>query len=160
MRCFADCETDRLNGEWLERDTDLCYYSATMRNNVRDILLGLHRDHVRAWEQQNLLGLRALFYDEAVIFHTEPPARFPDFKTFENNLNQHFTHCDELSLVTSNIQIEVEEETAWVTSFFLKGFRENGEIMRQSGRWTEIYAKRNGDWKIVHFHASHDPEPA
>ncbi len=101
--------------------------------------------------------MRAVFADEAVVFGTEPPSKFSDFKTFENTLQQYFSQMSDVSFMTSNIQIEVFEPVAWVTSLFLWIYRLNGEEVRETGRWTEIYLERDGDWKLAHFHASRDP---
>lgn len=131
-----------------------------MRNKPREDLLSCHRRHVRAWSEKNLDRLREIYADDAVVFNTEPPARFSDFKTFENTLHQHFAKIGEVSFLTSNIQIEVQTSTAWVCSQYLKEYRVNGSIVRQSGRWTEVYTCDSGDWKLVHLHSSLDPEGA
>jgi ketosteroid isomerase-like protein len=128
-----------------------------MRNTLRDTVLALHRRHARAWERRNLDEMRDIFAGDAIIFNTEPPARFSDFKTFENTLQQYFAHIEEVSFITSNIQIEAADPFAWVTSLYLKAYHRNGELVRESGRWTEVYAPVGGDWKLVHFHASRDP---
>ena len=130
-----------------------------MRNNPREFLLSIHRQHVKAWEQKSLENLRSLYAEEAIVFNTAPPARFPDFKTFENNLQQYFSQIREVSILTSNIQIEVHGEVACVTSQYLMAYHRNGDLLRQNGRWTEIYHqhKDGGDWKLIHFHSSPDP---
>lgn len=131
-----------------------------MRNNPRETLLSVHRRHVKAWEQKNLDQLRELYAENAIIFNSDPPPRFSDFKTFENTLNQHFSQRQELALFTSNIQIEVHGEVAWISSLYLMAFRLNGELIRQNGRWTEIYQQIGGDWKLTHLHSSPDPAVA
>jgi len=130
-----------------------------MRNNPREFLLSVHRQHVKAWEQKNLEDLRSLYAEEAIIFNTSPPARFSDFKTFENNLKKHFSQIREVSILTSNIQIEVHGEVACVTSQYLMAYHRNEDLFRQNGRWTEIYRqdKDDRDWKLIHFHSSPDP---
>jgi ketosteroid isomerase-like protein len=128
-----------------------------MRNNPREDLLNCHRRHVRAWEQKNLDQLRELYAEDAVIFNTEPPAQFLSFRTFENTLNQHFSHIGEMSIFTSNIRIEVNGVLAWISSQFLREYRLPGRTIRQNGRWTEVYIKGEDDWKVVHLHASLDP---
>ena len=50
-----------------------------MRNNPREKLLNLHRQHVRAWEERSLEHLRDLYSGDAVVFNFMPPARFSDF---------------------------------------------------------------------------------
>lgn len=99
-----------------------------------------------------------MFADDAVIFVNDPPPRFSDFKTFENTIQQHFGRISEVSFFTSNIQIEVFDKVAFVTSQYLRAYRQNGEMVRENGRWTEVYAQEDGDWKIVHLHSSPDPE--
>ena len=128
-----------------------------MRNNPREQLLNLHRHHVKAWEQKSFDHLRDLYNDDAVIFNIVPPPRFSDFKTFENTLNQYFTQIKEVSILTSNIQIEVQGNVSWVTSQYLMAYNLNGQLIRQNGRWTEIYFLTNGEWKLSHLHASPDP---
>jgi len=85
-----------------------------MRNNPRERLLNLHRRHVKAWEQKNLDHLRDLYSGDAIVFNITPPARFSDFKTFENTLQQYFAKMKELSMLTSNIQIEVHGDVACI----------------------------------------------
>ena len=128
-----------------------------MRNNPREHLLTLHREHVKAWEQKSLDRLRYLYSGEVVVFNIIPPARFSDFKTFENTLHQYFAQMKELSILTSNIQIEVHGDVAWITSQYLMAYHQNGQLVRQNGRWTEIYWRDEVDWKLTHLHSSPDP---
>lgn len=129
-----------------------------MRNNPRDTLLALHRRHVKAWEQKNLEHLRSLYSEDAVIFNTVPPPRFSGFKTFENTLHHYFDQIQDLALFTSNIQIEVRGEVGWITSQYLLAYQLHEKLVRQNGRWTEIYRQVNGGWKITHLHSSPDPQ--
>lgn len=92
-----------------------------------------------------------------MIFGTAPPSRFGDFKTFENTLQQYFLNLSEVTFTTSNIQIEVAEPVGWITSLYLWTYRVNEESIRERGRWTELYFQVEGEWKLVHFHASKDP---
>ena len=130
-----------------------------MRNNPREALLNKHRQHVKAWEHKNLDNLRLLYTDDAVIFNTVPPPRFSDFKTFENTLQRYFTQIREVSILTSNIQIEVHGSVAWISSQYMMAYHKNGQLIRQNGRWTEVYCQEKGDtkWKLTHFHSSPDP---
>jgi len=129
-----------------------------MRNNPRETILTLHRRHARAWERRNLEEMRLLYAEEVVVFSTEPPAKFSDFRTFENNLQHYFSLISEVSFITSNIQIELTADMALVTSLYLKAFRENDQMKRESGRWTEVYRQvSEGRWQLIHFHASRDP---
>lgn len=128
-----------------------------MRNNPRDLLLGLHRQHVKAWEQKSLEHLRHIYSEDAVIFNTVPPPRFSDFKTFENTLSHYFSEIDDISLFTSNIQIEVHGEVAWITSQYLLAYQSKDRLVRRNGRWTEIYQHVNEHWKLTHLHSSSDP---
>ena len=129
-----------------------------MRNNPREHLLNLHRTHVRAWEQKSFDHFRHLYSHEAVIFNIVPPPRFSDFKSFENTLQQYFAQIKEVSVLTSNIQIEVEGDVAWITSQYLMAYHQNGQLFRQNGRWTEVYRQdEQGEWKLMHLHSSPDP---
>ncbi len=128
-----------------------------MRNNPRDNLLGLHRQHVKAWEQKNLEQLREIYAQDAVIFNMVPPPRFSDFKTFENTAQQYLSRFNELTFFTSNIQIEIRGDVAWITSLYLMAYHSEGQLHRHSGRWTEVYSRVNGYWRLNHLHSSPDP---
>ena len=128
-----------------------------MRNNPRERLLNLHREHVKAWQQQSLGNLRRLYSGEVIVFNTVPPPRFSDFKTFENTLQQYFAQIRDLTLFTENIQIEVEGDVGWITSQYLMTYQIKDQFLRQTGRWTEIYQRDDGDWKLAHLHSSSDP---
>ncbi|MGW8181885.1 MAG: YybH family protein, partial [bacterium] len=78
-------------------------------------------------------------------------------KTFENTLHQYFSRIGEMSIFTSNIRIEVNGRMAWVSSQYLREYRLTGRAFRQSGRWTEVYKRAEGKWRIVHLHSSLDP---
>lgn len=128
-----------------------------MRVNPRDDLLEVHRRHVKAWEQKDLSVLRNIYSENAVIFNTVPPPRFSDFKTFENTAHYYLSHLSELTFFTTNIQIEVHGEVAWITSQYLMAFHQNGLTKRETGRWTEIFQKLNDHWRLTHLHSSPDP---
>jgi ketosteroid isomerase-like protein len=128
-----------------------------MRNNPRDNLLDLHRRHVKAWERRSSTELKEIYSEDAVVFSTFLPPRFSDFKTFENTLQRYFSKLRELTFFTSNIQIEVKGEIAWVTSQYLLAYGLEEKVLRENGRWTEIYQKENGAWKLTHLHSSPDP---
>ena len=130
-----------------------------MRNNPREALLNRHRQHVKAWEQKSLDNLRLLYNEDVVIFNTVPPPRFSDFKTFENTLQQYFAQIGEVSILTSNIQIEVHGSVSWISSQYMMAYHKNGKLLRQHGRWTEVYRQEKGEteWKLIHFHSSPDP---
>ena len=105
----------------------------------------------------SLGNLRRLYSDEVVVFITVPPPRFSDFKTFENTLQQYFSQIQELTLFTENIQIEVEGDVGWITSQYLMAYQMKDDFLRQTGRWTEIYHREDGEWKLAHLHSSSDP---
>ena len=117
----------------------------------------MHRRHVKAWEQKSLDLLRNLYSENAVIFNTAPPPRFSDFKTFENTIHRYFTQIQDIALFTSNIQIEIRGEVAWITSQYLLAYQRNDRLVRQNGRWTEIYHQVNDHWELTHLHSSSDP---
>ena len=128
-----------------------------MRNNPRDLLLDMHRQHVSGWQQKNLGTLRQVYAEDAVIFDKVPPPRFSDFKTFENTAIQYFNEVQDITLLTDNMQIEFQGNVGWITSQYLMAYQTKGELQRETGRWTEIYQRVDDDWKLTHFHSSPDP---
>jgi ketosteroid isomerase-like protein len=128
-----------------------------MRNNPRELLLNMHRQHVSGWQQKDMLTLRGVYAEQAVVFEKVPPPRFSDFKTFENTLHQYFSRVHDITLLTDNIQIEFSGDVGWITSQYLMAYQAKGRLQRETGRWTEIYQRENGEWKLTHFHSSPDP---
>ncbi len=50
-----------------------------------------------------------------------------------------------------------DDRIGWIASRYELAVRRGEGVHRRTGRWTEIYEKRDGAWKLVHLHSSDDP---
>ncbi len=133
--------------------------SANERETAR--LLELHERHVRAWNEFDLGALGQIYDSECYIFDTIPPPAFPNLKEFLEHLTPVFQSFSGFRLRTFDHVVRVDERRddriGWVASRYELEARRSAGVYRHTGRWTEIYDKRDGIWKLVHLHSSQDP---
>jgi ketosteroid isomerase-like protein len=104
-----------------------------------DRLLELHRAHVTAWNEFDLGSLGKIYDPDCYIFDTIPP---PVFK----NLGEFLEHVTPALQAFNAFKLSEMEA------------RRGEGVNRRTGRWTEIYEKRDGEWRLIHLHSSDDPE--
>jgi ketosteroid isomerase-like protein len=133
--------------------------SADEREKAR--LLELHETHVRAWNEFDLGALGQIYDPECYIFDTIPPPVFRNLKEFLEHVTPVFQLYSEFNLRTFDKVVRVDERRddriGWVASRYELEARRGAGVYRHTGRWTEIYDKRGGFWKLVHLHSSQDP---
>jgi ketosteroid isomerase-like protein len=133
-----------------------------MEDREKERLLERHNEHVRAWNEFDLGALGEIYERDCYIFDTIPPPAFRNLQTFLARftpVRQAFTG---FKLRTSDQIVRVDERQddriGWIASRYKLEARHGAAVHRRSGRWTEIYEKKDGVWKLVHLHSSDDPE--
>jgi ketosteroid isomerase-like protein len=124
-------------------------------------LLERHAAHVRAWNEFDLGALGEIYDPDCHIFDTVPPPVFHGLKEFLEHVAPALQSFNTFSLRTFDLVVRVDERSddriGWVASRYEIEARRNEGVHRRCGRWTEIYEKRERDWKLVHLHSSDDP---
>jgi ketosteroid isomerase-like protein len=123
-------------------------------------LLDRHHAHVNAWNDFDLGALGAIYDPECFIFDaTAPTCR--SFAELLRHLTPARHSYSAFTLRTFDQIVRVDERRddriGWIASRFEIEARHGEGVYRRSGRWTEIYEKRDDGWKLVHLHASDDP---
>jgi ketosteroid isomerase-like protein len=120
-----------------------------------------HDAHVEAWNAFDLGALGEIYDPDCMIFDTIPPPAFGNLKEFLAHLAPLLQSYNGFELRTFDHVVRVDERRddriGWVTSRYEVTVRRGEAVHRRRGRWTEIYEKRDKDWKLVHLHSSDDP---
>ena len=132
------------------------------RSSEGDRLLELHQRHVSAWNEFDLGALGEIYDPQCYIFDTIPPPVFGDLREFLEHVTPALQAFNAFKLRTFDQVVRVDERRddriGWIASRYEIEARRGEGVHRRTGRWTEIYEKRGGDWKLVHLHSSDDPE--
>lgn len=125
-------------------------------------LLELHQTHVKAWNEFDLGALGEIYDPGCYIFDTIPPPVFRDLSEFLEHATPALQSFNAFKLRTFDQVVRVDERRddriGWIASRYEIEARRGEGVHRRTGRWTEIYEKREDDWKLVHLHSSDDPE--
>jgi ketosteroid isomerase-like protein len=127
-----------------------------------DRLLELHQAHVKAWNEFDLGALGEIYDPGCHIFDTIPPPVFRDLREFLEHVTPALQSFTAFELRTFDQVVRVDERRddriGWIASRYEMEARRGEGVNRRTGRWTEIYEKRDGEWKLIHLHSSDDPE--
>jgi ketosteroid isomerase-like protein len=127
-----------------------------------DRLLELHQAHVKAWNEFDLGALGEIYDPQCYIFDTIPPPVFKDLGDFLHHVTPALQAFHSFKLRTFDQVVRVDERRddriGWIASRYEMEARRAEGVHRRSGRWTEIYEKRQDAWKLIHLHSSDDPE--
>jgi ketosteroid isomerase-like protein len=121
----------------------------------------LHEAHVRAWNEFDLGALGQIYDPDCCIFDIIPPPVFRNLREFLEHVTPLFQSYSGFQLRTFDQVVRVDERRddriGWITACYELEARRGEGVYRHTGRWTEIFEKRDNTWKLVHFHSSQDP---
>ncbi|MGD2215502.1 MAG: nuclear transport factor 2 family protein [Gemmatimonadales bacterium] len=124
-------------------------------------LLELHQAHVKAWNEFDLGALGEIYDPGCYIFDTIPPPVPKDLREFLEHMTPAIQSFKTFKLRTFDQVVRVDERRddriGWIASRYEMEARRGEGVHRRTGRWTEIYEKREDDWKLIHLHSSDDP---
>ncbi len=127
-----------------------------------DRLLELHQAHVTAWNEFDLGSLGKIYDPDCYIFDTIPPPVFKNLAEFLEHVTPAIQAFNAFKLRTFDQVVRVDERRddriGWIASRYEMEARRGEGVNRRTGRWTEIYEKRDGDWRLIHLHSSDDPK--
>ena len=125
-------------------------------------LLELHQAHVRAWNEFDLGALGEIYDPQCYIFNTIAPPVCGDLRGFLEHVTPALQSFNAFKLRTFDQVVRVDERRddriGWIASRYEMEARRGEGVHRRTGRWTEIYEKRDDGWKLIHLHSSDDPE--
>lgn len=126
-------------------------------------LLALHDAHVTAWNALDFDRLTQLYHPNCLIFDSMPPPAYAGWDEFRATVEPVMRSFSRFRLETfdrvSRAFQRIDDRIGWVGSRYEIEAQIDGQPYRASGRWTEIYEKRENEWKLIHLHSSDDPEP-
>jgi uncharacterized protein (TIGR02246 family) len=99
----------------------------------------------------------ALYDKEAVMWGTLSPTRRDDPEAIRDYFVKAFKALPGHKVTFGDQLIRVFGNTAINTGYYTFSFVKDGEAKSLPARYSFVYVKRNGDWKIVDFHSSKMP---
>jgi len=99
----------------------------------------------------------ALYDKEAVMWGTLSPTRRDDPEAIRDYFVKAFKALPGHKVTFGDQLIRVYGNTAINTGYYTFSFVKDGEAKSLPARYSFVYVKRNGDWKIVDFHSSKMP---
>ncbi len=104
-------------------------------------------------------AILALYDKEAVLWGTLSPTRRDDPAAIRDYFVKAFAALPGHKVTFGDQLIRVYGDTAINTGYYTFSFMRDGEPKTLSARYSFVYVKRNGDWKIVDHHSSAAPAP-
>ena len=99
----------------------------------------------------------ALYDKEAVMWGTLSPTRRDNPEAIRDYFVKAFKALPGHKVTFGDQLIRVFGNTAINTGYYTFSFVKDGEAKSLPARYSFVYVKRNGDWKIVDFHSSKMP---
>jgi uncharacterized protein (TIGR02246 family) len=99
----------------------------------------------------------ALYDTEAVMWGTLSPARRDNPAAIRDYFEKAFKALPGHKVTFGDQSIRVYGNTAINTGYYTFSFVKDGKPTSLPARYSFVYVKRNGDWKIVDFHSSKMP---
>jgi len=125
-------------------------------------LLALHEAHIAAWNARDFDRLSTLYHSDCLICDTVPPPAHRGWNEFRRRAEPALSSFSEFRIQTfarvSRAFERSDDRIGWVVSRYEIHGRRDDRDYSATGRWTEIYEKRGGVWKLIHLHSSIDPE--
>lgn len=101
----------------------------------------------------------ALYDNEAVLWGTLSPTRRDDPAAIRDYFERAFKALPGHTVTFGDQLIRVYGNTAINTGYYIFSFVKDGETKALPARYSFVYVKRNGEWKIVDHHSSATPAP-
>jgi ketosteroid isomerase-like protein len=93
---------------------------------------------------------------ELLLFHPRADNRFDDIDDLREAMPRMFENIENAVWTDAHALVSVEGDVGWVTAEFL--LEADGLAQPFVGRSTEIWARRDGEWRLVHAHWSQNPQ--
>ncbi|MBX3276972.1 MAG: nuclear transport factor 2 family protein [Acidobacteria bacterium] len=94
------------------------------------------------------------------VFHASNPYRVDNRKQIYDALKAFYKDSSPTGLYKLQPQIQIHGDTAVVTYHFVEtGEAEQGKLYAYDGKQTDVFARKNGRWTLVHFHSSRVVKP-
>jgi ketosteroid isomerase-like protein len=122
-----------------------------MSKAVRQQILGLERQQVRAVNQGDVRGATQMFEKSFVGFSSTKHARIRGIGALANTFRYYLKRSPKMSYRIEQPQVHVSGPVA-VATFYWKVGLGRGRTIR--GRGTHVFARKGRNWRVVHEHFS------
>lgn len=134
--------------------------SLARQGNPEKELLDIEKRMTTAYLNKDMAAF-FLDADEGLsAFHASNPYRLDDRQTIEAGLKVFYKDSTPTGLYKLQPRVQISGDTAVVTYHFVEvGGAEGGKLYAYDGKQTDVFARKQNKWVLVHFHSSRVVKP-
>jgi ketosteroid isomerase-like protein len=121
---------------------------------AKEKLVQLENEQVQAFNSADVGRILGYFDSQLVGFSSTRHARLQGLDSLRETFEYYLHEADKVEYQVSEPEVQMLGDAAVVTFYWLVTLHHDGRRREIEGRGSHVYAKRDGDWKIVHEHFS------
>ncbi len=121
---------------------------------LKKTLVDLEKAQAKAFNQGNVKAILEYFDKDLVGFSSTRHARLKGLRALRQTIEYYLSQADKVDFKISQPQVQAFGDVAVVSFYWAVTLYKKGKPRVIEGRGTHVYAKRDGDWKVVHEHFS------
>ncbi|MGQ9559081.1 MAG: YybH family protein [Candidatus Oleimicrobiaceae bacterium] len=121
---------------------------------LKKALVDLEKAQAKAFNKGDVKAILAHFDKELVGFSSTRHARLRGLRALRQTIEYYLKQADKVEFKILQPQVQMLGEAAVVSFYWTVTLHRRGKPRLIEGRGTHVYAKRDGEWKVVHEHFS------
>lgn len=117
-------------------------------------LIDLEERQAEAFNSGKVNKLLDFFYPDIVGFSSTKYERISGLDAMQATFDFYLHEADKMEYHLSEPTVQAFGDTAITTFYWTVNLTQNGHSQEIKGRGSHVYAKMDGEWKIVHEHFS------
>jgi len=117
-------------------------------------IIDLEEKQVAAFNQGDIDEVLKFFYPDIVGFSSTKHERISGLQTMRKTFEYYLDEAEKMEYSISEPTVQVFGDTAIITFYWLVTQIIGAKRQEIKGRGSHVYARINGQWKIVHEHFS------
>ena len=121
---------------------------------ITPIIIDLEEAQAKAFNAGDIDKLLEFFSPDFVGFSSTRHERIAGQQALRETFEYYLHQADKMEYSISEPTVQVFNDTAIITFYWVVKLTKDGETQEIKGRGSHVYARTNGDWKVVHEHFS------
>ena len=117
-------------------------------------IIDLEEKQVAAFNAGNIDKILTFFYPDVVGFSSTRHERIAGLQALRKTFEYYLHEAEKLEYTISEPTVQVFGDTAILTFYWLVKLVSGAQQQEVRGRGSHVYARMDGQWKIVHEHFS------
>ena len=121
---------------------------------ISPIILELEEAQVKAFNDGDLDKIMDFFYPDIVGFSSTKHERISGLQAMRQTFEYYLSEADKIDYSIKEPTVQVFGDAAIITFYWTVIIHAKKSENKVEGRGSHVYAKIDGDWKLVHEHFS------